>query len=1144
MPLSELDTDQSYAATCQGSEVAISAGAGSGKTRLLVGRYLHLIKNRSVPMSALVAITFTEKAAEQMKSEIAKKARKLADVNKSDRAFWLNTASGIHTAPISTIHAFCNSILRSYPLEAGVDPLFKILDDTTRLSLTREALNSFIKSRMEEDADTMDTLIRAFGISGLREIYTTLLSRRTEMTTYVDNIETGQLQDTENRYVQALKKRFENILYMLTEFHTVRPGDDALSIIIDDIVREMKKLMDLWQSNPAPEELALQFKRIIDMSSNIGNKGAKKKWSVSGISPQDVRGQLKECRTLCEVIHHFYQHETGITSHLACLLLREYELLEHHYLELKKSRSYLDHDDTLIETWRLLRNNAIVCRKVSQSYKHILIDELQDTDSIQMDILKMIAGNSDATLFTVGDPKQSIYRFRGADVTVYNEFIAQRNVEFKTLKKNYRSVPSIISFVNHTFSRIIGKDDPEDPFEARYTEMKPHRRDTYDVPTVELIVTEGDTLQHYTAESDFIARRAKELKKTYNYSFSDMALILRKSTQAHFYEEAFLSHNIPYVNLTSNNLFKSPEAYDCANLLGWLCEPNDPVLFTGLLMSPFCDIDPGDLNAIRVIAGSAEDMPKTFLYDDRLQMNPWLEDSDIGRIRDILLRLLSLRDRMTIMELLEFALNKTGYTLTLLADPVRGEVSLAMLDLILESADKFELGGGTMREFARMLSDQSLISEKTPNIETKDDALTIITIHKAKGLEYKVVFLADITCQIQSDTKPLVINNKLGIGFSKRDTSGKTVKSIVSRLHDAEKREKKLERAESKRLFYVGCTRAKDSLIISGKSPKKPDTMFEASNWMAWLHTALGISPDGELLPGCPANLFVYRRLSKTEINPSVSPVNIWKNALKKTKNKVSAEYLALEKLVKPVESIKFTGMPEHLSPTRIMDYAECPALYIYKHIYGLQALLKVKYEGKYGARYGSLAHSVLERWDFSATNDQSQLMEQVTGYSVNAAWKEHLGNQLSSFTGTSLYKDIRTAEKISRELPFAFLHDDVLIRGTIDLLFGSCHDLTVVDYKTENIKADKVKMVSQRFRLQIGVYGLAVYRAYDTVPLRLVIHYLAPGVSHEFLCTPDFLDEVSGEISGVIERMSKGDFSPKRGERCEFCPYRDLCVN
>ncbi|MBT4484131.1 MAG: UvrD-helicase domain-containing protein, partial [Candidatus Latescibacteria bacterium] len=207
MPLTKLDNYQKNASTLTNSEIVVSAGAGSGKTRLLVGRYLHLVKSHSVPLSAIVAITFTDKAAGQMKAAIAERARELSVSNDNDSAFWKDIADNVHSAPISTIHAFCNSILRRYPLEAGIDPLFTILANTTLSSLTGEALETFMTRRMESEPEEIDFLLRTFGMPGLKRMYRILLRERARLITFLDRCGVEKPDVLESRYLQVIKVR-------------------------------------------------------------------------------------------------------------------------------------------------------------------------------------------------------------------------------------------------------------------------------------------------------------------------------------------------------------------------------------------------------------------------------------------------------------------------------------------------------------------------------------------------------------------------------------------------------------------------------------------------------------------------------------------------------------------------------------------------------------------------------------------------------------------------------------------------------------------------------------------------------------------------------------------------------------------------
>ena len=277
MPLNDLDRDQRDASTTAGSEIVISAGAGSGKTRLLVGRYLYLIKNRAVPVTEIVAITFTVKAANQMKAAIAHYAREFSTIYPDDKVAWGKVAGMIHTAPISTIHAFCNSILRRYPFEAELDPLFTILDNTTLSSLTREAIDSFISIRMETEPEIMDTLIGAFGMSGLKRIMRTLHSERTQLITFLDkyNIEKPEL--LERRYIQLLKEKLKMYQTMLKDLLSAPPLDDSLFPVLVDLHKGLSQVSMMCEE----DEMGSDFVRLlIEKMKGSARKGSKNKWIV------------------------------------------------------------------------------------------------------------------------------------------------------------------------------------------------------------------------------------------------------------------------------------------------------------------------------------------------------------------------------------------------------------------------------------------------------------------------------------------------------------------------------------------------------------------------------------------------------------------------------------------------------------------------------------------------------------------------------------------------------------------------------------------------------------------------------------------------------------------------------------------------
>ena len=246
MPLNELDTEQRNAASASSDEIAVSAGAGSGKTRLLVSRYLHFIRKDHLPLSSIAAITFTNKAANQMKARIAEKARELA-VNDP---MWNDIALQVHHAPVSTIHSFCSSILRSFPAETGVDPFFTIIDEISNTGLKREVIDRFVLLRLNEEPENMMFLLDTFGMRDFKYLMRILLDKRTHTVKFLDNLGHSNPIDTEmfeQVYEENLSKQVHNYLKVLREFHAFRPGDDTLTVVYDDLTSGLADIITMLE---------------------------------------------------------------------------------------------------------------------------------------------------------------------------------------------------------------------------------------------------------------------------------------------------------------------------------------------------------------------------------------------------------------------------------------------------------------------------------------------------------------------------------------------------------------------------------------------------------------------------------------------------------------------------------------------------------------------------------------------------------------------------------------------------------------------------------------------------------------------------------------------------------------------------------
>ncbi len=1135
MPIVDLDSDQRKAAVSKSAQVAVSAGAGSGKTRLLVGRYLHFLMKDKLPLHAIAAITFTNKAADQMKARVAERARGLAGENGEYASFWRKVADGVHHAPISTIHSFCGSILRSHPVEAGIDPSYTVLDEVTNAEIRNAAVDSYVNKRLMEIPDDMAFLLDVFGISDLKQIYHSLLRSRSHVVKFLDKLEhVGGVSEISfaNVYRASQAEKVQTYLGNLECFRVFCPEDDGFVPEYDRLVSLLRDAVSMLETNTVdPERIGFEAGTL-----NF-RKGSASKWGAEQLKL--LKAGMKECRTLLEMIAGYERNEKHITPRAAALVLREFSLLDEMYLTRKKSLSGYDNDDILIETWRLLRTNVRLCREISLSFKHILVDEFQDTDGIQMDILDMIAGNSSAVLFAVGDPKQSIYRFRGADVAVFNAFVKQKETGFHRLTTNYRSKPSVMAFVNTAFGRIIG-EEARFSFEAIYTHMKPYRKNDDDNPAVDVFVIDDcDVATRRAREAELIADRISAFHDTgingKRYRYGEMAILLRKSTSIDFYEEALMRAGIPFVNRIGGRLSGNPVTYDIGNLLGWLNDPDNPALLTAVLLSPFIGFDADDVFILRTRAGSAG------------QMSSWLRgehahsDPVFGPAATVLSSLVRRINRVSIRELLEYAFDITGYTSRLLTDPVRGEQSLAVTGLILDTADTFEENGGTSVEFSGLLRSGSEFTSESAHVETEGDAVPILTIHGAKGLEFPVVFLADIPAGVKGGRSDAVIfDDDIGPGFTIRDDRGVSAGTYATWYAGQGNRLRDI--AENKRLFYVGCTRAEDYLVILGGRPKKTDTSFEKNNWMAWLYASLDIPVDDSVENISSDKYRLFRVAPDTDIHHT-SVSDFWQTLLDESAIPADESVHLRNELIGDIPPVPRDGLPALLSPTRLITYRACPARYYYRYVHGLDLSFSGGESSSMGTAYGDFAHKVLEKINFADPRSWQETAHNNFDPSMPAHMLTSLLNDLEQFAETTLYRDsILPADEIRREEPFMMLAGDVLFRGNIDLYCRNNDQITIVDYKTTSSIPESPDDIPDNYRFQLGLYGLAVHKAQHVVPSTLIIQYLGAEESHGIPCNGSFINEIENEVTAMLEGMKKSNFTPLKNGQCQNCPYGYLC--
>ena len=350
-----------------------------------------------------------------------------------------------------------------------------------------------------------------------------------------------------------------------------------------------------------------------------------------------------------------------------------------------------------------------------------------------------------------------------------------------------------------------------------------------------------------------------------------------------------------------------------------------------------------------------------------------------------------------------------------------------------------------------------------------------------------------------------------------------------------------MEIAESKRLFYVGCTRACKRMVISGTAPSKDiDTGFETDNWMNWLHSAHNL-PVGDDLSSSEQALFKYDVFEDAIDGDSDFSPEKWRLALSDVKVSPAMDEPSFKEILTPLRKSSLFLPPQSLSPSQITDYLECPASFYYRKTSGASEINSSSGKGD-GAEYGTFAHGILASIDFLNPDSWRDTVEKSVVHDIPQRFNERILSELSTFGKSDLYYRLKNAGKMAREDSFAFIHDDVLIRGTADLIFRKGEDVFVVDFKTDKNVHEPSGERLDGYRLQLGIYALAYSRAKYLTPGLLSLYYLANGKTVDYKCNSSFLDSVSSVVSEVIKAISQGVFVPRKCGKCAYCLFAGIC--
>lgn len=827
---SELTGQQQRAVDVRGTSVVLSAVAGCGKTRVLTERYVSHLAVDGAAVSEIIAFTFTDKAAREMRKRIrsAVRARTLQAQTDAEQRRWRDQESDLETANIGTIHSFCTQLLQRFALIGGLDPGLEVLDETIAPNVRDTAVRDALYGLLEADdanGEALRELVRWYGWSATQTGVDGLLLHRdpSRWSAWIEKLT--------NEWIAAWKAARQSQLNELN-----RPGSAVAELltIINDTPMPGPKMADrvalLFAEFPKLASASDPVAMLARIREVAGVKGgeAKSKWS-DPVAYERVKDALTELRKIIDNdIEPLFAEQVGLerAADIGRLFLRVASECDRAYATEKRRRGAIDFDDQLIMARNLLRDRKEARAACQKQYKFLLVDELQDTDPVQMEIIELLVGKGLTTgrLFAVGDANQSIYRFRGADVNLFTNLRNRMSQDGQlSLTVNYRSQPAILHFVN----ALLCRDMPG------YEPLVPHVPQVNPEPCVEFLWTPAlkPAVESRKAEAKRIADRialmisnqeaiaTERVKgkppKLRPVRAGDIVLLFRATSNVGIYESALSAAGLDYYVVGGRAFYAQQEIYDVLNLLQSLGNPLDSLALAGVLRSPFgCVSDDGLYQLSRHELG----LWHALIDGDARAELPPDDRSAAERFAKWFQNWRELKDRLAIAHLLNRVIADSGYDAALQYEPL-GDRKLANLWKLIDQARAFDVAGGfTLDDFVRKLEDLVTAQPREEQAATQpaeSNVVRIMSIHQAKGLEFPVVFLPDFAAKTRAGHDPTVVWDKdFGCVAAPPGEEPEPFPKFARKLY--RQRELPLEQAEELRVLYVACTRAADYLALSG----------------------------------------------------------------------------------------------------------------------------------------------------------------------------------------------------------------------------------------------------------------------------------------------------------------------------------------
>ena len=1128
--------------------LVVEAAAGTGKTTELVNRILQVLGGGRARVDEIVAVTFTEKAAGELKLRLRQKleeARRAAG-DAAVRARLDHAVQNLEEARVSTIHGFCADLLRERPVEARVDPLFRVLTEGQAERLFREAFVSWFQEHLEDPPEgvrrSLRRASRASRPGDADEDGPVERLRRAgfELTQWRDFPASWTREPFDRAAAIAVLAERVQALAELSK----RPSYAGDNLFVDTeparrLHRDLTGIVDLDQL----ESMFIELRRNRDFKRMRKGSGPT---YAKGVTRQQVLGARD---ALVLALDEF---QLNADAELAALLHDELLGCVARYEELKARAGALDFLDLLLRARDLVRDDRSVREHFQRRFKRIFVDEFQDTDPLQAELLLILAADDPATtrwqevtpvpgkLFVVGDPKQSIYRFRRADVDIYRRVCDRLRACGATaleLQTSYRAVPSLQRAVNAAFRPLM--DGDADSLQPRYVPLAPVRDDVPGQPSVVVLPVPKPYAQRYVAaksieeslpdavgayvawlvnQSGWTVTERRDPAKRVPLEARHICILFRRFVSygediTRRYVEALEARGVRHL-LVGGRAFHDREEIETLRAALMAIEwPDDQLSVFATLRGALFAIGDDELLQYHQQARG--------FHPFRIATGLPSHLDSIAEALTLLRKLHEQRNRRPVADTISTLLEKTRAHVGFVLRPA-GEQALANVLHVAELARQYELDGGmSFRGFVETLQAVADVGQaaEAPILEEGSDGVRLMTVHKAKGLEFPVVLLADITARLTPweasrhvDPDRQLCALRIG-GWSPHDLVRQQSLELLR------------EQKEGERVAYVAATRARDLLVV----PAVGDAPYEGG-WVAPLNAAIYPAEDvrrvQQAAAGCPQFSSRDSVLSRPDGDPATkltvcpgghtlsSPHETWSVAW------WSPDALALDMqapfglrrddlIVKDVAPAVLKAHLETYKAWRAerdaaVANARVPSVAV---MTATQAALNAAMQGgddiavsvetapgtavrPGGTRFGTLVHALLADMPLGeGAGEAIARLAEAHGRLLGATEGEIAAarDAVARVAAHPVLINAATAAaagRCHRETPVTLrLENGTLVEGHADLVFEDGAGFVVVDFKTDR----ELEGALDGYRRQVQIYATAV-RAATGKPARAVL--------------------------------------------------------